>query len=94
MSTGPGVCPNCGAPWQLDESGNCSWCHARVRAEAPAARYHGYSAGLALVPGDVDDCGTSAPFIFLALSVLGPELSLEPVVQEYLRGNPGLVREI
>jgi len=94
MSTGPGVCPNCGAPLELDESGNCSWCHARVRAEAPAARYHGYSVGLALVPGDVDDCGTSAPFIFLALSVLGPGLSTELVVQEYLRGNPGLARDI
>jgi len=69
MSTGPGVCPNCGAPWQLDESGNCSWCHAPVRPEIPLVRYGGYSRGQDLVPGDVDDCGTSAPFIFLALSV-------------------------
>ncbi len=94
MSTGPGVCPNCGGPLEIDESGNCSWCHARVRAEAPAARYQGYSGGQSLVPDDVDDCGTSAPFIFLALSVLGPGLSTEPVVQEYLRGNPGLARDI
>jgi hypothetical protein len=94
VSTGPGVCPNCGAPLELDESGNCTWCHARIRAGVPAARYRGFPAGLDLVPGDVDDCGTSAPFIFLALSVLGPGLSTEPVVREYLRGNPGLVRDI
>lgn len=28
-------CPNCGAPMKLNAAGDCVWCHAHVRLEAP-----------------------------------------------------------
>lgn len=94
MSTSPGVCPNCGAPLELDEHGNCCWCHARIRADTPQPRYRSYHGGHALVPDDLDDCSTSSPFIYLTLAVLGPALTAEPAIQQYLRANPGLVTQI
>jgi hypothetical protein len=93
MSTGPGVCPNCGAPLELDESGNCCWCHARVQ-DTRQSRYIAFSGGQAMVPDDVDDCFTSSPFIFLTLSVLGPGLSSEPVVQKYTRSDPRFLHQV
>src|SRR5215469_5790198 len=33
MSAGPivNLCPNCGAPLELDEAAKCRWCHAPVQ---------------------------------------------------------------
>ena len=47
-----------------------------------------------LVPDGVDDCETCAPFVFLTLALLGSGLSLEPAVQAYTCGQPGLLRQI
>src|ERR1700683_376786 len=46
-----------------------------------------------LVPGDVDDCSTSSPFLFLLLATLGPGLSTEPAVVGYVQ-QLGLLGEI
>lgn len=32
------VCGNCGAPLDLDEDGECPWCHAKVRARRPRSQ--------------------------------------------------------
>jgi hypothetical protein len=32
------VCGNCGAPLDLNEDGECRWCHAKVRARRPRAQ--------------------------------------------------------
>jgi hypothetical protein len=37
-----------------------------------------------LVPDDVDDCSTSSPFLYLTLATLGPGLSTEPAVRQYV----------
>jgi hypothetical protein len=37
------VCGNCGAPLDLDEDGECRWCHAKVRARHPQSRRGGGS---------------------------------------------------
>jgi hypothetical protein len=79
------VCANCGAPLELDESGGCRWCHARIHTEQAVL--------FSLVPEDVDDCW-STPFLFLALSTLGPLLSKDPAVQQHMRREPGLLQQI
>ena len=88
MITSTGTCPNCGAPLELDQGGNCRWCHAHLRTE-PRHGPSGHGGGLGLVPAGTDDCGTSAPFLYLTLAALGSGLSYEPVVREYARANPG-----
>ena len=84
MNAGPvvGACQNCGAPLQLDPNGNCTWCHAHIRADPPPVRYVAYHDDHALVPDDVDDCSSSSPFVYLVLASFGL-LSTEPVIQEY-----------
>ena len=103
MITAPGSCPNCGAPLELDQGGNCRWCHAHLRDKPRPAAGHGpghgghgpgHGGGQGLVPTGTDDCGTSAPFLYLTLAVLGPGLSTEPVVLEYARANPGQAARI
>jgi hypothetical protein len=47
-----------------------------------------------LVPAGTDDCSSSAPFLYLTLSMFGSVLSLEPAVQQYLAGEPGLAEQI
>jgi hypothetical protein len=88
------VCANCGAPLELDETGACRWCHAHIRTERAASPVLRFDDHASLVPEDADDCMSSAPFLFLALSTLGPLLSTEPVVQQYLRGEPRLREQI
>ena len=88
------VCANCGAPLDLDEAGACRWCHAHVRTEPAAGPFLDFSDQVSLVPQDVDDCMSSAPFLFLTLSTLGPLLSTEPVVQQHMRGEPRLLQRI
>lgn len=87
------VCANCGAPLELDETSACRWCHAHIRAQRAASPVLRFDDELNLVPEDVDDCMSSAPFLFLALSTLGPLLSTEPVVQQYMRGQPWLLQQ-
>lgn len=84
MSAGPvtSLCRNCGAPLELDDAGRCRWCHAPVRFESPGSR-----AGL--VPHGLDDCFTSAPFIYLTLSAFNL-LGTENAVRQFLAANPGL----
>jgi hypothetical protein len=88
------VCANCGAPLDLDETGTCRWCHARIRMERAAIPVLRFEDQVSLVPEDTDDCMSSAPFLFLTLSTLGPLLSTEPVVAKYLRGEPQLLQQI
>jgi len=88
------VCANCGAPLELDEAGACRWCHAHFRTERPAVLAFGYDDDDGLVPEDTDDCMSSAPFLFLTLSTLGPLLSTEPVVQQHMRRQPRLLAQI
>jgi hypothetical protein len=104
------ACANCGAPLDLDETGACRWCHAHIhkpRAAHSALEMldindlgsgleagFGYGGQFGLVPDDVDDCMTSAPFLFLALSTLGSLLGTEPVVRQYMRGQPQLLQQI
>lgn len=98
MSRGAGVdgCANCGAPLELDEAGRCRWCHAHVQQRRPnlAVVHYSFDDQVSLVPANADDCMTSAPFLFLTLSTLGPALSIEPAVQEYTRHQPGLHAKI
>lgn len=35
------VCGNCGAPLDVNEDGECRWCHAKVRARRPLLRREG-----------------------------------------------------
>jgi hypothetical protein len=89
------TCGNCGAPLDLDESGACRWCHARLVVEQPAPRVAHHAGGTAgLVPAEADDCSSSAPFLYLMLAVLGPLFSYEPAVQEYVHRQPGLRQQI
>lgn len=88
------VCANCGAPLDLDETGACRWCHAHIRTERAKIPVLSSDDEVSLVPEDADDCMSSAPFLFLALSTLGPLLSTEPVVREYMRGQPRLLPQI
>ena len=93
MITSTGTCPNCGAPLELDQGGNCRWCHAHLRTE-PRHAPSGHGGGLGLVPAGTDDCSTSAPFLYLTLAALGSGLSYEPVVREYARANPAQATRI
>jgi hypothetical protein len=34
----PQVCGNCGAPLDLNDDGECRWCHAKIRARRPRAQ--------------------------------------------------------
>jgi hypothetical protein len=91
------VCANCGAPLDLDESGACRWCHAHIRApRAPLSvlDFDDLDDHASLVPEDADDCMSSAPFLFLTLSTLGPLLSTEPVVRQYMGREPRLLQQI
>jgi hypothetical protein len=98
MITSTGTCPDCGAPLELDQGGNCRWCHAHLHDEPRhAAASHGpasHGPGLGLVPAGTDDCSTSAPFLYLTLAALGSGLSFEPVVREYARANPAQATRI
>lgn len=47
-----------------------------------------------LVPADADDCGTSAPFLYLIMMSLGPGLSTEKAVLSYVHGYPEFHRQI
>jgi len=93
MITSTGTCPNCGAPLELDQGGNCRWCRAHLRTE-PRHAPSGHGGGLGLVPAGTDDCSTSAPFLYLTLAALGSGLSYEPVVREYARANPARATRI
>ena len=66
-----GVCTNCGAPLDIDEDGKCRWCHATLRVKprspVPTRRVVFFGDDTALVPGGVDDCSTSAPFLYLTI---------------------------
>jgi len=93
MITSTGTCPNCGAPLELDQGGNCRWCHAHLRTE-PRHAPSSHGGGLGLVPAGTDDCSTSAPFLYLTLAALGSGLSYEPVVREYARANPARATRI
>ena len=60
------------------------------QAAAPASRIlHQVS----LVPEDVDNCFTSSPFLYLALSALGL-LETQPAVKEHMRREPRLLQQI
>ena len=93
MITSTGTCPNCGAPMELDQGGNCRWCHAHLH-DAPRHAPADHGSGQGLVPPGTDDCSTSAPFLYLTLAVLGSGLSTEPVVREYARANPAQAARI
>jgi hypothetical protein len=75
------ACRNCGAPLELDDAGRCRWCHAQVRYESL-----GSQAGL--LPRGLDDCSTSAPFLYLILSAFYL-LGTQDAVQQFLARNPG-----
>jgi hypothetical protein len=87
------VCANCGAPLDLDESGACRWCHAHIRPQQAMISVFDFRDQAGLVPDGLDDCFTSAPFLYLALSTFGM-LSSEPAVQQYMRGVPQLLQQI
>lgn len=83
------VCDNCGSPLDVDIDGRCRWCHARIAVKQPPRGGRGPAGGgVALVPDDVDDCFTSSSFLYLALSSLGPGLTYDRAVQEYVRAQP------
>ncbi len=86
------VCPNCGAPLELDPASECRWCHVRIRTEQAAPAFLGFQDEAGLVPEDADDC-TSAPFLSLTLSSLRL-LGDQPEVKEYMNGEPGLLGQI
>jgi hypothetical protein len=88
------VCAYCGAPLDLDETGACRWCHAHIRTQRAKIPVLRSGSQASLVPEDTDDCMSSAPFLFLALSTLGPLLSTEPVVREYMQRKPRLLQQI
>lgn len=79
-------CRNCGAPLELDDAGRCRWCHAQVRFESPASQ-------VGLMPSDLDDCATSAPFLYLILSAFYL-LGTQDVVQQFTARNPALHQQI
>jgi hypothetical protein len=89
------ACTNCGAPLDLDEAGACRWCHARVRVPAEEADFAAFRVQdeVSLMPAGVDNCGTSAPFLYLALTTFGL-LSLQPEVKAYLQREPLLLPQI
>ncbi len=85
------LCPNCGAPLDLDPEGRCRWCHVRV--SVPASQpFASATSESGLVP---DDLGYEAvaPFIHLALSTLAL-LEREAAVQQYARAEPAACRAI
>jgi hypothetical protein len=87
------VCPNCGAPLELDLAGECRWCHARIRTDRADPAFLRLQDEVRLVPEDADDCTTSAPFLSLALSSLSL-LGVQPEIKQYMNGQPGLLRQI
>jgi hypothetical protein len=103
-----GACTNCGAPLQLDPDGTCRWCHATLlaapRSEAPQSQaphsqpprrhFTFFGDDTALLPGGVDNCSTSAPFLYLTLTTFGSVLSLEPAVQDDIRRQQGMHQKI
>ena len=80
------LCRNCGAPLELDDAGRCRWCHAQIRFESPASQ-----AGL--LPRDLDDCMTSAPFLALILSTFYL-LGLQDAVRQFTARNRALHQQI
>lgn len=82
------VCDNCGSPLDLDFDGRCRWCHAHVQIGRLGQQHVSLGPDSGLVPDDVDNCSSSAPFLYMLLSALGPGLSTEPVVQDYLHEEP------
>ncbi|HEY0937652.1 MAG TPA: hypothetical protein VGD91_28425, partial [Trebonia sp.] len=86
-------CTNCGAPLELDAASACRWCHARIHLERAPVFAPSYFDQVSLVPEDVDDCASVAPFLYLALSSLGL-LGAQPEVREYLRGQPWLLEQV
>jgi hypothetical protein len=87
------VCANCGAPLDLDETGACRWCHAHIRTQQAMISVFDFGDDAKLVPDDVDECWSSAPFLYLAMTTFGM-LSSEPVVQQTMRGEPQLLQQI
>ena len=95
------LCPNCGAPWEPDESGTCRWCQAHIEVGTQPGHPARQAAGsdstgsqTSLVPPAADDCSTCSPFIYLIISVLGPLLSDAPAVQAYISTQPGLLQQV
>jgi hypothetical protein len=87
------VCPNCGAPLDVDEDGKCRWCRAHVRVQVPWSGPGGRYGQSSLVPDDVDDQSV-APFIYLTLATVGPLLAHENTVQAQVSAEPGLRQQI
>ena len=90
------MCPNCGAVLELDIDSRCRWCHAHIEVQQPSPRRARFESILdgGLVPDAADDCSTSAPFLYLLLSTLGPGLSNEPAIQDHMRTEPVLRQSI
>jgi hypothetical protein len=82
------VCDNCGSPLDLDFDGRCRWCHAHVQIGRLGQQRASLGPDSGLVPDGVDDCSSSAPFLYMLLSALGPGLSPERAVQDYLHQEP------
>lgn len=80
------VCRNCGAPLELDDAGRCGWCHAQVR-------YESLDSQAGLLPRDLDNCSTSAPFLYLILSAFYL-LGTQDAAKQFLARNPGLHQQI
>jgi hypothetical protein len=87
------VCPNCGAPLELDEDGKCRWCRAHVRTKLPWSSPFAHDDKASLVPGNVDDQSV-APFIYLTLATLGPGVTREHAEQACLSAEAGLREKI
>jgi hypothetical protein len=66
----------------------------KSRSPAPARRVIFFGDDTALVPSGVDDCSTSAPFLYLTIGTFDAVLSREPVVQEYIGKQPGMHEKI
>lgn len=88
MTAGPtvDVCRTCGAPLELDDNGRCRWCHVQVRHEPVESQ-----AGL--LPRGLDDCSTSAPFLYLILSAFYL-LGTQDAVKQFLARSPEPRRQL